>query len=492
MEQLRRFINTAICIGALACGIGGIVWLVATKPTPDRHSAAKPPPRVEVFAVEPVLFEAPVIGYGTVRPKRQVKIIPEVGGRLVKVHEDLAEGNIIVKGELLFEIDSRVYESKVRQVEADIRRLEAQLRRHEKNRISLEGRLALAKRQEELVRRDFEREKGLFAKGAGRDPEVERAEDRYLRQQGVVLEYESQLDLIPIQIEETTALLETKRAQLDEAKLNVDRTKIHCPFDARVDSVTAQESQVVIANFHIATLTDMQALEIPVVIDPRELRWTDQKAFDQNSSAAPEARVTWTLLGQEFSWTGKVTRLERMDEVTRSAHIVVEVRDIVRNLKSGKGQHRPALSVGMFCRAELPTEPLEDALVIPRHALHDGTMVYVFEPDAADPNRGHLAVKRVPVLRNVGNQVLVAFRQDDAGGTGAGEFTTMAELKAGELVVTSPLAKIVEGMHLELRDSTETVLVAFADSPEAPATGCRAEPVSGSPACLLGAVTGAR
>ena len=42
--------------------------------------------------------------------------------------------------------------------------------------------------------------------------------------------------------------------------------------DARVDAVTAQETQVVIASFQIATLTDMEALEVPVVIDPRDLR----------------------------------------------------------------------------------------------------------------------------------------------------------------------------------------------------------------------------
>ncbi|MCK4661125.1 MAG: hypothetical protein KAV82_16515, partial [Phycisphaerae bacterium] len=386
-------------------------------------------------------------------PKRQVKIIPEVGGRLIEVHDDLAEGNIISKGELLFEIDGRVYKSKVRQVEAEIRRLEAQLRRHEKEKTNLTKRIGLARQQEELAAIDFKRETDLFEQGGGRAPEVERAHERLLARQDAVLAYESRLDLIPVQIDETTALLETKQAQLDEAKLNVAKTRIYCPFDARVDSVTAQESQVVIASFQIATLTDMEALEVSVVIDPRELRWTDQKAFaqavGQDMGDAPEARITWTLYGQEFSWAGKITRLERMDEVTRSAHIVVEIRDIMRSLEMAKGHSRPPLSVGMFCRAELPTEPLEGALVIPRHTLRDDSYVYVFEPDAQDPSRGRLVVRQVPILRSVGDQVLVALRQADAA----------AGLQAGDLIVVSPLPKAVEGMRLLRRDVVETVLV---------------------------------
>ena len=502
MERLRRFLNTCIGVGALAVAVVGMTWMLATKPLPERRTAARSLPRVEVQAVEPVVFDAPIIGYGNVRPKRQIKIIPEVGGRLVKVHDDLAVGNVIAKGELLFEIDARVYRSRVRQVEAELRRLEAQLRHHENEKTSLEKHLTIAKRQEQLTRTNFERDRELNAQGTVPDPELERSEERYLRQQEAVLTCESQLDLIPIQIDETTALLETKLAQLEEAKLNVDKTKIYCPFDARVDSVSAQNSQVVIASFRIATLTDMEALEIAVVIDPRELRWTDQKAFaravGQDLGDAPEARVTWTLHGQDFSWAGKVTRLERMDEVTRSAHIVVELRDIMRSLELGKGHSRPPLSVGMFCRAEIPTEPLEGALVIPRHTLYDDAFVYVFEPDPGDPSKGRLAIRHVPVLRSVGDDVLVAFHQDDADRAGAGaspthgDSTGAAELQPGDLIVLSPVAKAVEGMRLVRRDALATLVGPNSVGPTFQSAFSMGKPSADSTTRLLGAATGAR
>lgn len=465
MDKTHRIVTYCLAGGLLVLSSAALFILRSTRPVPEIRAGTAYIPRVETLTLEPVVFDAPIVGYGTVRPKRQVKIVPEVGGRLTQVHKDLAVGNYISKGDLLFEIDPRVYESKMSQVQAEINRLEAQLRRHQQEQASLEKRLQVAERMEILAKTGVDRESGLVQQQSGTAPEVERAEERYLGQHDAVLTYRSQLDLIPLQIEETNALLDTKRAQLEEARFNVEKTRIYCPFDARVDGVTAQETQVVIASFQIATLTDMEALEVSVVIDPRDLRWTDQEAFasaiGRDLATAPEARVTWTLHGQEFTWSARVTRLERLDEVTRTAHVVVEMRDIMRSLELGHGSSRLPLSVGMFCRAELPTEPLPDALLVPRHALRDGDQVYVFVPDPADARYGKLTLKHVPILRHVGESVLVSFRQTASQEPAATGGTSMdapaCNLRPGDQIVLSALPKAVEGMRLERRLESEAV-----------------------------------
>lgn len=450
-----------------------MVWLMATKPEPPVNPQVERVASVAVMEVEPTVFDAPIIGYGTVRPKRQVKIIPEVSGRLVEAHSDLAVGNIISKGELLFQIDDRLYVSKKQQIAAEISRLEAQLERTHKEQANLKERLELALEQQELVMRSVERERNLLRQDSGTAPELELAQERYLRQRDAVLAYQSSLNLMPLQVEEIEALLRIKRAQLDEAELSIEKTKIYCPFDARVDAVTAQNSQVVTANFQIALLTDMEALEVSVVIDPRELRWTALEAFasaiGKDIEDAPEAAVTWTMLGQEFSWHGRVTRLERLDETTRTAHVVVELRDIMDSLEVRKGQSRPPLSVGMFCQAKLPTEPLDGALVVPRYAVRDGNNVYVFEPDAQDPSRGHLAVRRVPILRYAGDDVLVSFRGGaSATQPAADSAKALCELQPGDQIITSMLPKAVEGMRLVRRGAVESGLAHASASPGVP------------------------
>jgi len=361
------------------------------------------------------------------------------------------------------------------EAEADLRRLNAQLDLHRQEKDSLEARLAVAERQTVLAQTALEREKGLLAEEVVPEPVVEAAQERLLSRESAVLDYRGRLGAIPLLIEETEALIETKTAHRDEAKLSVEKTKIYCPFDARVDAVSAQASQVVTASFQIATLTDVSALEIPVVLDPRDLRWADSRWLtDSADGAGPTVRVTCAVWGQAFSWTGHVKRIERVDETTRTAHVVVQIDELTARIELSQAGAAPALSVGMFCQAQLPITPLADALVVPRHAIQDGHFVYVFKPGPADPAQGTLAIKRVPSLRTVGQEVLVAYRQSEtAPATDDAAPTTrpaeVCELQPGDQIIVSPLLKAVEGMPLQLRPSAETVAALSDDVPSDPA-----------------------
>ncbi len=479
-ERTRRWINAGLAMLLLAAGAGGAALLVRSRPQPVRLARPDDSPHVVVVPVVRQTFTAPVIGHGTVKPKRSLPIVPQVSGRLTEVHPDLGEGKLVKKGELLFEIDPRTYESHVRQVEADVRRLELQRERQVAERASIERRLEVARQQLALAESKLEREQGFLTtdKPSTTILAVELAQTEQLKAKDAVVDLESRLGLVPHVLAETDAALDARRAALEEAKLNVERTRIYCPFDARVDAILAQESQVVVTAFQIATLTDMEAFEIPAVIDPRDLRWTDRRAyarlFGDDIGAPPEVKVTWTMLGERLSWSGKVTRLQRHDEATRTARVVVEVE----NIEFGRGDiddpSRPVLAIGMFCRAEIPAEPLDDALVVPRSAITSDDTVYVFVPDGGpDSSVGHLESRRVPLLRTVGDEVLVAFegndelpaRDDDAG--------LVCELQPNELVIASPLPRAVNGMRLVRRGATasgHTQPEALAQMPDAHTT----------------------
>ncbi len=161
--------------------------------------------------------------------------------------------------------------------------------------------------------------------------------------------------------------------------------------------------------------------------------------------------MSWSLPGQEFTWRGFVTRFERYDEATRTGRLVVEVRsmDMVATLYAGSGDARPTLSIGMHCRAELPAEPLNDALLIPRHAVYEHRWVYVFEPDSTSSNglSGTLGRREVPLLRSFGDEVLVDY-------AGRRTDTEVCELQAGEFVVLSPLTRPVVGMKITRRSES--------------------------------------
>jgi len=454
-------------IGIIGAGAAACAGLIYTKPAPNKRIHAERTLEVAVLPVHAQVERTPVEGHGTVRPKHQVNIVPQVSGRLTQVHPDLAQGKVIPKGAVLFEIDPTVYDARVRQGEAEVRALEAALARHDDELIHLEARIANAEAMLAIDAEDHHTVEQLYeVEKVGSQRDIDLAQQKFLRQKGAVVELTSQRAVIPHVRAETQAQLDAARARLTLAQHDLDNTRIRCPFEARVESVQAYKAQVVTAHFTIATLTDMEAFEISVGVDPRELRWLEESIRPEALGSAehgdgPSVKVKWSLHGQEFSWTGRVTRFERVDEATRTARLVVEVRqvDMVATISSGGGESKPNLSIGMYCKTELPAKPLEDALLVPRHAIYENRWVYVFEPDAADSTTGRLARREIPILRTVHDSVLVQYRGREEGQT--------CELAAGERVVVSHLSKPVVGMNVRLRDEQLSSAVPADSPPEA-------------------------
>lgn len=486
---MRRIINAAFAIGLVAAGSAVTAWLIRTKPAPPTRSTFGRETQVAIAAVRPGPERAPVIGYGTVRPKNQVKIIPQVSGKLVYSHDDLAVGKVIPAGELLFEIDSTVYDARVRQVEAEIRGLEATLSRHNQEMTNLDDRMRNAQEMLAIAEADYVTSRRLYEQEqVGTQRDVDLVHQKYLQQKDVIVDISSRRALIPHLKLETQARLDATRSRLEQARHDLESTKIRCPFKARVEAVAAHAAQVVTAHLSIATLTDMEAFEISVGIDPRELRWLDdaiQPASLENKQQAvsPDVKVTWSLPGQEFTWRGRVTRFERVDEATRTARLALEIRDVdmIAEVTLGSSDSAATLSIGMHCRAELPAATLLDALVIPRHAIYDHRWVYIFEPDepSAACNTGRLARRRVPLLRGLGDNVLVDYRDRDGG--------EPCELRPGELLVVSPLVKPIVGMRVALQG--ERVAGAAGEPPAPASAAAPLAPLKSAPTTVLAQIT---
>ena len=448
---------TVVCLGGAACYL-----LIAKRPQPKRLQSFERVLEVATESVSPTAEQVPIIGYGTVRPRKQIEVVPMVSGRLVHAHADLAPGKIIPAGSLLFELDPTIYESRVRQVKAEIAGLEASLGRLDQEKESLSGRLERAQEMLAIDTRAFETDQRLYEQDkVGTERGIDLARQKMLAQQDVVAGLVNSIAMIPHQKLEIEAQLDAARASLKQAEYNLDSTRIVCPFDARVEAVHARESQVVMAHLSIATLTDMSAFELSVGIDPRELRWLEPSIHPETinhetESADAPVTVRWSLHGQEFTWDGRVSRFERVDERTRTLQMVVEVlqSDMQASVTIGSDEMAPRLSIGMFCSAELPARRLSGAILVPRHAVHSNQWVYVFEEE--DEDFGRLARREVNILRSVGDRVLVDYE---------GRRTTeVCELTPGDEIIVSRLAKPVLGMRVRRRESA-MAQHAYAPSP---------------------------
>ncbi len=469
MKLLRLILNVTLAIGCAVGGFAVMSHLLHTRPIPPQRADLVAVPSVAVAVVEPRTIAPPIVGYGTVQPKSRLPVVPEVSGRVVRIHEGLAPGRIIYSGELLVEVDAAPYEARVRQSEAEVRSLEAGLALQSAEAARLEERIQNTARILEIDENEYETSRRLYEEDrVGTRSGVDAALLHYLRQNDAMVELTARRDMAPLLIQEAQAGLDAARARLDLARRDLTNTRIACPFDARVESVAAVVSQVVTAHIPLATLTDISALEIPIGVELRDLEWLADgvrpAALARGPAGnPPRAVVSWTNPGGSVEWTGRVARFERVDEHTRTARLVVEVTREDLSSRSGDAGSAVDLAVGMFCRVELPAQTQQAALLVPRHAVYDQRWVYVFEPDATHPATGRLARRAVTVMRTLFDELMLDPRVEASEGG----------VSPGEWVVVSPLERPVIGMGLALADPSAVEAQVAA----AQATGLsRAEP----------------
>lgn len=368
----------------LAGALAAASVMVAARPT----VATRPPeiqaPLVRVLTAAPRDLRLSVRTQGTVVPRTESSLVPEVGGRVVWVSPALASGGFFAVGEPLVRLDPTDYDLAVARAEAA---------------------LASARSQAGLTARNRERSAELARRG--------------------LLSASSDEDAAHAAAAASAAAREAEAA-LAQASRDRERTTLVAPYDGRVRDEQVDVGQFVERGTRLATLYAVDYAEVRLPVPDADLAFLDL-ALDHRGDA-PAADGPVVVLHAEFAgrthrWTGRIVRTEgELDPRSRMVHAVARVEDPYR----GAGDDaRPPLAVGMFVRAEILGRTVADAIVLPRGALRDGDRVLVVDGD------DRLRERPVTVLRANGEDVILG------GG-----------VAPGERVCVSPLEAAVDGMRV--------------------------------------------
>jgi len=179
--------------GLVLAGVGYRMWLSPRSAASDTEQAAKPVARPVPVVAEPARTgDIPVYidGLGAVTPLATVTVRSRVDGQLMAVH--FQEGQMVHAGDLLAEIDPRPFQVQVQQAQGQLARDQALL-------------------SNALV--DLERYRKLWAT------------DSIPKQQ---------LDTQEALVRQYKAALETDKAQVDAAKLQLTYSRITAPISGRL------------------------------------------------------------------------------------------------------------------------------------------------------------------------------------------------------------------------------------------------------------------
>ncbi len=383
----QRFRMVLPILGVLV--VGGLLstLLIVGKPKPDEKPKEIPLRVVRVIEVEPGQRQAEVISQGTVTPRVEIVVQPEVFGRIVEVSEDLVAGGFFAKNDVLFRIDPRDYELAV--VKAEARVAEAQQF------------LARERAESEQARKEWSE--------LGTGPA-------------------SPLVLREPQLKDAQAKLKSARASLDEAKLRLERSTVRAPFNGRVREKHVDIGQVVSAGTRSAQIYATDRVEVRLPLTDRQIALLDLPMGDIRVSEGvefPTVDLRAEFAGAMQTWQGRIVRTEgAIDTASRVLYAVAEVQD---PYKYDVRQGQSPLSIGLFVEAAIKGRVFDDVIAIPREAVQQNGTVLVVDSES------RLHIRMAKVVQSTRDEAIVRI-----------------DLEPGERVCVSPLETATENMEVEV------------------------------------------
>jgi len=328
---------------------------------------------------------------GETRPRTEIDLVPEVGGKIVYVSRNFIEGGIIKKGETLLRIEDADFKVAVVRAQASVAQAEQTLVREK-----AEG--AIAKKDYEEL-------------GRG-DP--------------------SPLALRLPQQAQAQAALQAAEAELQSARLQLTRTAVKAPFTGRVRTKSSDLGQFVSPGRTLGRIFSTDIVEVRLPLTDADLSKIDLPFgyVAKDRASAPDVKLSATIAGQRRNWDAKIMRTDSTyDTQTRALFAIAEVFDPYGKGVSESGVPLPP---GLFVDAEVNGKTFEGVIVLPRDGLRPENKVYVVS------DKGKVDIRDAVVIDTNANQAVLS-----------------AGVKAGEIVVLSPLERSRTSMDLKVYDINE-------------------------------------
>jgi len=293
---------------------------------------------------------------GQSRPRTEIDLVPEVGGKIVSVSPKFISGGIFNKGDVLYRIDPSDYQVAV--VRADA---------------------AVARAQQILMREESE---GAIAKldwddlGGGKDATA--------------------LTLRQPQLLEAQASLQSAQADLDNAKIRLRRTAVTAPFNGQVREKFADIGQFVNPGARLGRIFATDIAEVRLALSDADIaRINLPLAYvAENRETAPDVKLSATIGGQLREWDGKIMRTDAAyDPLTRSMFAIAEVVDPYGD---GAADGTFPLAPGLFVDAAIAGKTIENVIIIPRDGLRPEDKVYTVDEDGIATSNDVIVVDTNP------------------------------------------------------------------------------------------------
>jgi RND family efflux transporter MFP subunit len=354
--MLRKTLMFTLPVMILGVALVSAYALVVTRPIPEQIESPESTTAIRVMPVIQSSQQLVVHSQGSVVPRTQSELIPEVSGRVQWMSPNLVTGGYFEKDDVLLKIDNRDYRSKVDRSRATVKR---------------------ARAEDEHARFELKRLQQLVKKRLTSQSQLESA----LRLQRIA-----------------EASLQDASIALVQAQRDLGRTELRAPFTGLVRNEKVDLGQFVSRGQSIASLYASDFAEVRLPVADNQLAYLDLPLGQRGElkiEDTPQVLLSTVYGGQRYEWIGRLVRTEaEIDAKSRMINAIVRV-------DNRDNPDLPPLPIGLFVNAKIEGRFVDNLVSLPRAAMRNGNQVLVVDAE----NR--LRFRKVELFRFDQDRVLI-------------------------------------------------------------------------------------
>lgn len=380
-----------------------------------------------------------VAASGKVFPQTEVKISSDVSGEIVELFVE--EGDSVVVGQLLANIDPEAIESQVERGRASVNTAKAQLANARSQVKNLIAQREQIEAQLKNAREIYERNKELYADGVISEAELQQSESSFESLQANLRSSIASIEAAEENVKASEFSVKSAQATLDELRTSLRRTSIYSPMNGIVSMLSVEEGERVVGTIQMAgtemmRIANLNAMEVRVDVSENDI---PRVSIGDEVNIEVDAYIDRVFKGSVTqianSASNSATATLTSDQVT---NFEVRINIAASSYQDLITPSKPyPFRPGMSASVEINTSTRKDVPTIPIQAVttREKQEVYGEDADLDDPEEPIEVVFQV-VNDTVTLATVTTGIQDDSF------IEIIKGLEVGEEVVTGPYSAI--------------------------------------------------